>query len=203
MADPVPRVWTSEKSYYFWFLPYFFRLEWLTMVMLWSRSLRPSTCGISMGIPMQIPLNPPDSTICGNEFERFSEIGTGRPVKVYQRQQRHLPAEPETVKIGLPIRTTIKHHLRLKHEKRKEKKKPTKKLKKKNWKEKERAWKRLFFKIVFATPTVIVFSTYVLVIQQHPPMPPMPPYTCPPVSQLFLKRPPWPPLSPLPKGMLI
>ena len=163
------------------------------MVMLWSRSLRPSTCGISMGIPMQIPLNPPDSTICGNEFERFSETGTGRPVKVYQRQQRHLPAEPETVKIGLPIRTTIKHHLRLKHEKRKEKKKPTKKLKKKNWKEKERAWKRLFFKIVFATPTVIVFSTYVLVIQQHPPMPP-----CLPTPALLSRNYSWKdPLAPL------
>merc|ERR1719273_477444 len=106
------------------------RLEFSTTVMLRFRSLRPSTCGISMGIPTQILLNPPDSTICGNEFERFSEIGTGRPVKVYQRQQRHLPAEPETVKIGLPIRTTIKHQLRLKHEK--ERKKPTKKLKKKN-----------------------------------------------------------------------
>ena len=82
-------------------------------------------------------------------------------------------------------------------------KKPTKKLKKKIEKKKKEHEKRLFLKIVFATPTVIVFSTYVLVIQQHPPMPPMPPYTCPPISRLFLKRPPWPPLSPLPKGMLI
>ena len=122
-----------------------------------------------MGIPTQILLNPPDSTICGNEFERFSEIGTARPVKVYQRQQRHLPAEPETVKIGLPIRTTIKHQLRLKHEK--ERKKTNKKIEKKIEKKKKEHEKRLFLKIVFATPTVIVFSTYVLVIQQHTPMP--------------------------------
>jgi hypothetical protein len=96
-----------------------------------------------MGIPMQIPLNPLDSTICGNEFERFLETDTARPVKVYQRQQRHLPAEPETVKIGLPIRTTIKHQLRLKHEKGR-KKKTTKKLKKKIEKKKKEHEKRLF-----------------------------------------------------------
>ena len=77
--------------------------------------------------------------------------------------------------------------------KRKEKKNPTKKLKKKNWKEKERAWKRLFFKIVFATPTVIVFSTYVLVIQQHPPMPP-----CLPTPALLSRNYSWKdPLAPL------
>jgi hypothetical protein len=26
----------------------------------------------------------------------------------------------------------------------------------------------------------------------------MPPYTCPPISRLFLKRPPWPPWPPWP-----
>jgi len=59
----------------------------------------------------------------------------------------------------------------LKHEKEM-KEKPTKKLKKKIEKKKKEHEKRPFFKIVFATPTVIVFSTYVLVIQQYPPMPP-------------------------------
>ena len=56
--------------------------------------------------------------------------------------------------------------------KRKEKKTNKKIEKKKIEKKKKEHEKRLFLKIVFATPTVIVFSTYVLVIQQHTPMPP-------------------------------
>jgi len=52
-------------------------------------------------------------------------------------------------------------------------KKPNKKIEKKKLKRKRKSMKKGFFlKIVFATPTVIVFSTYVLVIQQHTPMPP-------------------------------
>ena len=87
--------------------------------------------------------------------------------------------------------------------KKERKKKTNKKIEKKNWKEKERAWKKAFLKNCFCNSNCDSFLYLCTCNTTTSPYAPMPPYTCPPISRLFLKRPPWPPLSPLPKGMLI
>jgi len=86
--------------------------------------------------------------------------------------------------------------------KKKGKKNPTKKLKKKIEKKKKEHEKRLFFLNCFCNSNCDSFLYLCTCNTTTYPYAPMPPYTCPPISRLFLKRPPLAPLIP-PKGMLI
>ena len=195
MADPVPRVWTSERKLLILIFALFFQARMIDN----GHAVIPVPEAINLrdfnGDPNADPIESPRQH---NMWERIRKILRNR----YRPAGQSLPTTATTPTGGTgnseDRSSNPNHHqtpTTVEAWKRKEKKNPTKKLKKKNWKEKERAWKKAFLKNCFCNSNCDSFLYLCTCNTTTSPYAPMPPYTCPPFSRLFLKRPgpPYPP----------
>ena len=144
MADPVPRVWTSEKKLLILIFALFFQARMIDN----GHAVIPVPEAINLrdfnGDPNADPIESPRQH---NMWERIRKILRNR----YRPPGQSLPTTATTPTGGTgnseDRSSNPNHHqtpTTVEAWKRKEKK-TNKKIEKKNWKEKERAWKKAFF----------------------------------------------------------